>query len=352
MKIKRKYILLGVIVLFVVGIILLKATKQSAMAKTQQTMPVPTVKISTPRIETITATLQYTGNMMPIQQAGVYSKVSGNLEKVYVNIGDKVKQGQLLALIDTTLLVQLSNQTSATFNNAKLQYDRAKDLFSQNLGSKQDVDNSEAAMLVAKANAENAATQLSYARITAPFSGTITQRFLDAGAVVTTGNATLFTLMDLDSMRVFVNVLEKDIPSVSEGKQADITVDAYPDRHFTGNVARSGGAVDPATRTLTVEIDVANRDHALMSGMFSNVTMILNKHENTITVPKETVLGDSTSKWVFVVTESKTAHRVPVKTGAEQNNVLEILSGLSGQEKLIVVGQQFVKDGGPVNLQQ
>jgi membrane fusion protein (multidrug efflux system) len=277
--------------------------------------------------------------------------VIGNLEGVYINIGEAVRQGQLLAMIDTTLLAQQYAQASATYNNAKLQYDRAKDLFAKNLGAKQDVDNSQAAMLVAQANADNAATQLSYSRITAPFPGIITQRFLDPGAVVTANNATLFTLMDLDSMRVFVNVLERDIPAVTIGKKADITVDAYPDRHFEGIVTRSSQAVDPATRTLSVEVDAPNRDHTLKPGMFTNVTVILGQHENVVTVPAEAVLGDSNGHWVFTVADNNTAHRVPVKTGAEQNNRTEIVSGLSGQEKLIVVGQQFVKDGGPVNIQ-
>ncbi len=351
MKKRHRYIWFGVAVLIVIGVIGYRLSNRTDPAKAQRQQPVPAVKVASPSVETITASVQYTGSMTAIRQAGVYSKVVGNLENVYVNIGDVVHEGQLLAMIDTTLLAQQYAQAAATFHNAELQYQRSKDLYTQNLGSKQDEDNAEAAMLVAKANAENAATQLSYARITAPFSGVITQRFLDPGAVVTASNATLFTLMNLDSMRVLVNVLEKDIPQVTVGKEADIMVDAYPDRHFAGRVARTSDAVDPATRTLTAEIDASNRDHALKPGMFSKVTIVLGEHRNAVTVPTQAVLGDSTGSWVFTVVDNHTAHRVPVETGVQQNERTEILSGLTGEEKLIVVGQQFVKDGAPVNVE-
>ena len=349
MKKTLKFVLLAAGVLAIAGIIGYRAAHR-ASAKTPRQQPVPAVKIAQPVVETIVNSLEYTGNMMPIQQAGVYSKVTGNLEAVYANIGEAVRTGQLLAVIDTTLLVQQYAQNAATYENAKIQYERARDLFAKDLGPKQDVDNAQAAMLVAQANANNAATQLGYARITAPFTGVITQRFLDPGAVVTANNATLFTLMDLDSMRVFVNVLEKDIPAVTTGKRATITVDAYPDRKFDGAVTRSSQAIDPSTRTMTVEIDVPNREHTLKGGMFSRVTLVVGEHPNSVTLPTQAVLGDSTGHWVFVA-ENNVARRVPVKTGVEEDNRTEITTGLTGQERVIVVGQQFVKDGGPVNIQ-
>jgi membrane fusion protein (multidrug efflux system) len=351
MKKSLRFVLFAAVVVFVIGIIGFRATHRASAAKIQRQQPVAAVKIAQPVVETITSTLEYTGNMMPIQQAGVYSKVTGNLEAVYANIGEAVRGGQLLAVIDTTLLAQQYAQTAATYENAKIQYERARDLFAQNLGPKQDVDNTQAAMIVAQANANNAATQLSYARITAPFTGVITQRFLDPGAVITANNATLFTLMDLDSMRVFINVLERDIPAVTTGRRATITVDAYPDRQFDGVVTRSSQAIDPNTRTMMVEIDVPNREHTLKGGMFSRVTLVVGEHPSSVTLPTQAVLGDSTGNWVFTVGENNLAHRVPVKIGIAQNNLTEITSGLSGQERVIVVGQQFVKDGAPVNIQ-
>jgi membrane fusion protein (multidrug efflux system) len=351
MKKSLRFTLLGVVVLFIGGMIAFRATHDAKAAKSQRQTPVPAVRLASPTVETMTDALQFTGGMAPIQQAGVYSKVTGNLEAVLVNMGQPVNQGQLLAIIDTTELAQQYTQAAATYTNARLQFDRAQELFTKNLGARQELDNAQAAMTVSKANLDNAATRLSYARVTAPFAGVITQRFLDPGAVVTASNATLFTLMDLDSMKVVINVLEKDIPAVTRGKRAVIMVDAFPDRKFDGSVSRSSDAVDPSTRTMAVEIDVPNRDHTLKPGMFANVMLVIGEHPNAVTVPSQAVLSDAKGPYVYTVDGNNTAKRVPVTTGTQQNNRIQVLSGLSGQERVIVVGQQFVKDGGPVNIQ-
>ena len=144
-------------------------------------------------------------------QAGIFSKVSGNLESIYTDMGSNVFSGQLLATIDSTELYQQFQQTNATYQNARMTFDRVQQLIDKNLASKQDLDNADAAMKVAKANYEAAATRLSYARIIAPFSGIITKRFLDPGALVAANNATLFTLMNLDRIKIIVNVPEKDV---------------------------------------------------------------------------------------------------------------------------------------------
>jgi RND family efflux transporter MFP subunit len=351
MKKSLRFTSFGLVVVIILGIIGFRMMHRDDPASAKRQQPVPAVRTATPSITTLTSTLEYTGNMMAIQQAGVYSKVTGNLEAVYVNIGQTVRQGQLLAMIDTTLLAQQYAQASATYQNTRLQFQRVQDLFSKDLGPKQDVDNAQAAMSVAQANANSAATQLSYARVTAPFTGIITQRFLDPGAVVTANNATLFTLMDLDSMRVFINVLERDIPAVTPGRKASTTVDAYPGKPFDGVVTRSSQALDPSTRTMMVEIDVPNRDHTLKAGMFSRVILVIGERPNALTVPTQAVLGDSSGHWVFTVAENNVARRIPVQTGIEQNNRTEITTGLTGQERIIVVGQQYVKDGAPVNVQ-
>src|SRR3990172_4385846 len=143
-------------------------------------------------------------------------------------MGEFVKQGRLLATIDSTELVQQVLQTSATYRNGRLNYERTKELVGQNLLATQDLDNALTAMSVSRANYENAITKLSYTRITAPFQGIITRRFLDPGAVVTSSNTTLFTLMDLDKVKVIISVPEKDVPSLEKAKLAEVTVDALP----------------------------------------------------------------------------------------------------------------------------
>jgi RND family efflux transporter MFP subunit len=341
---------LGAVVVLITAFLIVRTLPRTKAGNLPRVQVVPAVQVAAPTRETVTDALQYTGTMTPIQQADVYAKVYGNLEAVFVNIGQAVRSGQMLAVIDTTLLAQQYHQAEATFMNDSLQFVRTQTLYTENLGAKADVDNARAAMDVAQATRNDAATQLGYARITAPFSGTITRRLLDPGAVVTAGNATLFTLMDLDSLKVLINVIEKDIPRVTKGQRVQLVVDAYPDRIYTGVVRRSSEAEATDTRTMIVEIDAPNPDHSLKAGMFANVHLILDQRDQALTIPTSAVLRDSTRQWIFAVADS-TAHRMTVETGVEQNNRTEIIKGLTGTEKVVVVGQQFVKDGGPVRIQ-
>jgi len=308
------------------------------------------VAVQKPARQTVTYALQFTGDMAALRQASIYSKVDGNLERVYVDIGSAVGAGQILALIDTTLLYQQYQQAAATFQNAQANYRRTKELSEQNLVAKQEIDNADAAAKVARAAYELASTRLGYARITSPFSGYITKRSLDPGALVTANNMSLFMLMDLDAVKVVVNVLEKDIPLIKEGKQARVTVDAYPGQEFAGTIRRFAEAVDLSTRTMPVEVDIANRNHLLKPGMFARVTLIVDEHRNSITVPTQSVLSDDNGSFVFI-TMNDTARRLPVVVGLEQNSRTEILKGLAGDENIVTTGQQFVKDGSQVSIQ-
>jgi membrane fusion protein (multidrug efflux system) len=318
---------------------------------TSRRSTVPGVSLDPVRRTIVNRTLHFTGDVLAIQQASIFAKVSGNLERVLVDIGTPVRAGSLLALIDTTELAQQYQQAEATFENARVSWVRSKELFDQNLVSRQDLDNAATAKKVAAAAYENARTRLGYARVTAPFSGYITRRFLDPGALVTTNNSTLFTLMDLDHMKVAINILEKDIPLIAEGKSAVITVDAYPGKEFPGKISRFSNAVDQGTRTMVVEIDVPNPEHTLKPGMFANVSLVIETHTNALTIPSGAIMRDDRGPYVFTVL-ADTARKVRVVPGIEQEGTTEIVDGLEGVSGIISAGQQFLKDGSPVIVQQ
>ena len=346
---KRSKLIVVSIGVVVVGIVAYRILPGGA-ATDGRRQSLPLVKTQKPVRESVTYKLQFTGDMVAERQANIYSKVGGNLDRVYVDIGSLVRAGQLLALIDTTELYQQYQQASATYENARANYQRTKELSEQNLVAKQEIDNADAVLKVARANYELVSTKLSYAHVTAPFSGFITKRYLDPGALVTASTTSLFTLMDLGAMKVTVNVLEKDIPRIKEGKQAQVTVDAYPGREFTGVVARYSEAVDLSTRTMGVEVDIPNRDRLLKPGMFARVTIHVDEHHNALTVPTQALFSDDRGTYVFIAVND-TAKRLAVRVGAEQNNRTEILTGLTGSEDIITVGQQFVKADGPVSVQ-
>jgi membrane fusion protein (multidrug efflux system) len=309
------------------------------------------VAVASPLKQTMARSLRFTGDVVPLQQAQIFSKVSGNLDRVLTDIGSGVRRGQLLALVDTTELAQQMQQAAATYKNTVLNHRRTLDLYGQSLVSRQDKENADAALAIAEAAFEAARTRLGYARITAPFDGTITRRYLDPGALVGPGTGTLFLLMDLREMKIIINVREKDIPLLRTGTEASVTVDAFPGSVFTGRVTRFSQAVDLGTRTMPVEVDIPNTDGRLKPGMYATVMVIIERRANALTVPTMAVLKDDAGSYLFVA-ESDTARRVLVATGIDDGNRTEITSGLAGTEAVIVEGQQLVRPGAPVLVQR
>lgn len=346
---KRTKIILLLIAIIVIALVIIKITSNN-MAANQQRSNVIVVKTQKPVIQNLSEQLEYNGNIAAIQQAGIFSKVTGNLENIFVDIGYFVNQGQLLAVVDSTQLYQNYQQAYATYYNNKIAYDRNSELYDQNLIAKQDLDNSEAAMKISEATYKNAATQLSYAKITAPFSGFITQKFLDRGALIQNNNSTIFTLMKMDVVKVYVYILEKDIPMIHNNEQCVVMVDAFPDKKFYGKITRKSNALDLNTRTMTYEIDIPNSDYTLKPGMFATVYFLLAEHKNAITIPKDALLKDASDNYVFAVENGK-AKRINVKAGVTEDNIVEITGGLTTSTEIITTGQEFARDGAKVQVQ-
>jgi membrane fusion protein (multidrug efflux system) len=348
--VKRKYIyfIAGCFVLVALFVWRIASGDPGADTRRQS---IPVVNTENALRQTVMYNLLYTADVAAVQQAGIYPKVSGTLDHVYVDMGSPVRRGQMLALIDTTELSQTRQQAAATAQNARLTYRRTKDLYDQKLVAAQDLENAEATMKVAVAALDIATTRLDYARITAPFSGTITKKFLDPGAVVSALTSTLFTLMDPDRMKIIINILEQDIPRVTMGLEASVSVDAFPGKKFTGTVSKFSQAVDLATRTMAVEVDIPNPGHLLAPGMFATVSLNVGQKNDALTLPTQALLKDDQGLYVYIA-RGDTARRTRVTTGSEQNSRTEILSGLEGTEDVITTGQQFVRSNGPVAVKK
>ena len=318
-------------------------------------IPTPFVSVAKPEHRDLTYTLDYEGDVLPVLQANIFSKVAGTLEAVYTDMGHTVRGGQLIALIDTTEAYQSLLLAQAAYENARAGETRTRELAAKKLTSLQDVDNAVAQLRSTKANYEAARIRLDYAKIRAPFHGYITKRYLDAGTTVsatpttTSGASTIYTIMDIDSVKVLVNVLDLDVPNVRPGLKATVTVDALPGKMLTGYVARTAQAISTGTRTMPVEIVIPNRDGELKPGSFARVQLVLGEHPNALTVPTEAVMQDKEGSYVLTLADTL-AKRLPVKTGLKRSGVTEILSGLSGSEDVIIVGQTFAKPDGRVQL--
>ena len=347
---KKKYFIGGGIVVALLLIVILRISLTSSTIDPRR-QGVALVKVQKPFKETMRTVFTYTGDILPLQQAAIYSKVTGNLERNYVEMGTYVHSNQMLALIDTTELFQQYQQTNATYQNTSLLFERAKQLFERNLAAKQDVDNTEAAMKVAKANYDAAKTHLSYAHIVAPFNGFVTRRFLDAGALVNASTSTLFTMMYLDSVKIIVYVPEIDLSQMYHVRTAKVTLDALPNQEFIGYVSRFSEAVDLATRTMPIEVDIPNHSRMIKPGMFATISFIVSERPDALTLSSDDLLKDDNGYFVFI-SDGKKAHQVRITIGNESNSHTEILSGLNGDEDVITTGQQFVKEGTTLTIQK
>ncbi len=364
---KRVYALIsGVVILL--ALFTYFRIRANANDPARNARPIPSVQISTAKRGSISRTISFTGDIMPIQQASIFSKVGGNLDREFVDIGDYVQQGQLLALVDTTIYSQNTRQAQgafmqaeATLTNAKVTYERNKSLLDQNLIAKQDLDNSETAYKVAQAqyetanaNYKNAVTQLDYCKITATFSGYITRRYLDPGVYVTASSnvqgSTLFLLAEIQRVKIDVNVLEKDVPLLGKIKDADVTVDPYPNQIFKGRISRISQQIDLATRTMPVEVDLDNYQSLLKPGMFANVKLVLAEVGGVLILPTQDIQNDDSGSYVYTLAIDSAVHKAYVKIGISQDNENEIISGLTDSQQIISMGQDLVQNGMKVRI--
>jgi membrane fusion protein (multidrug efflux system) len=242
-------------------------------------------------------------------------------------------------------------------------------LIKQQFVAQQDVDTAQVTLEMALAQLEafkaqvkqmevalqQAETNLGYSYIRAPFAGYIAERNLDPGAFVngsTGGTSTLsrgiLNLHEIDTVRTMIEVVEKDIPLIKIGQAAEVRAEAYPDRVFTGRVTRVVQALNRATRTMTVEVDLPNPDRMLKGGMFARVEVKVGLHQNAVQIPIDAVTRLEDVQYVYVVQDGK-ARQVPVEVGSRVDNLVEITKGLTGTEHVIVSGKDLVGNGTTVD---
>src|SRR5215510_6199252 len=375
---------LGVIIFFAVTALVVFRLSGGAKPDTRKAR-VTTVATATPLKQDLDIRLPYTADITPNQAVNLFSRVDGYIAKLYVDKGDLVKANQLLIEIDHTDYRHAVDQAKANLTaararvaqqdasvrNTTLTLNRMQTLIKDQFISQQDLDNAQVAydaaaaaldslraqvqqMEVALAQAE---TNLAYSYIRAPFSGYVAERNLDLGAYVsgtTAGTSTvsrgILTLHEIQKVRILIEVVEKDVPLIQIGQKAEVRAEAYPDRVFEGTVTRVVQALNRATRTMTIEVDLPNKDHVLKGGMFARVEILVGTRRNAIQIPIDAVSRLEDSQYVYIVREGR-AQRMPVEIGVREENRVEIIKGLNGSEQVIISGKDLVHDGAPVQTQ-
>jgi membrane fusion protein, multidrug efflux system len=322
-------------------------------APSSAALPVQTIPV---KRRDLARTLALPGNVSPWLQATLYAKVPGYLKSMHADKGDVVKKRQLLAVLDAPEVEQLFQQADADYQIKQVTFERMRNVWRENpdVIAKQDVDMAEAAAKAAKHLRDSRRAMLEYTKVFAPFDGTVTARFADPGAFIpaATGSATqsipLYTVMDLNTVRIYVSVPQEAALWANQGVPAVLTARELPGQEFRGAITRTTTALDPSTRTLLVEIDLPNQDHRLRPGMFVTATLLLEEHPQALALPPAALVSDKTGISVFIVERGK-AKQVMVKTGLDDGARVEIIEGLEENMEVVVVGKTGLTDGQAVD---
>ncbi len=314
------------------------------------------------------------GSIRADRQATLYAKVAGYLKSLSVDTGDRVQAGQSLGEIEVPeLLADVAKykaelvRAEAEVKVADLEAGRLSKAQKQapDLVLPQAVDNSEgrlamarAGVGMARANLERTDILLRYARITAPFAGIVTARFVDAGAFIpaaTSGSAAqtaaIVTIADFTTVRAQVALPEIEAALAEAGQPVRLTVEGLGGRIFAGKISRMSYALDNATKTMLVEADLPNADLALRPGMYAGVKVGVEKHTEAMLIPVEALVMEKSNAFAFVADRDK-ARKTAIKIGFNDGTKVEVLSGLTGSEVLILVGKMTLIDGAAVNVSE
>jgi RND family efflux transporter MFP subunit len=344
-----------------------RAAAESRLKQQTEEAAIPTVSVVSPGQGAPTNELVLPGVTQAFTDAPIYARTNGYLKRWYFDIGARVKKDQLLAEIDTPEVDQQSQQARADLETAqanlsiaKITADRWQGLVQDGSVSQQETDqalsNLKAVQATVQSNAANVRRleQLqSFEKVYAPFDGIITARQTDIGALIDAGASTqpreLFHMAAIRTLRVYVAVPEVHSPGVRTGGSATLTLDEFPGETFRGTIVRNANAIDLASRTLLVEVDIDNATGRLLPGAYVFVHLKLPDQTRSVIVSSNTLIFRKEGLQVGLVRDGK-AVLVPVKIGHDFGNTVEIISGLQPTDAVIVDPSDSLLDGMPVRV--
>ncbi|PYU28544.1 MAG: efflux transporter periplasmic adaptor subunit [Acidobacteria bacterium] len=354
---RRRWVVVPVVALGVAGILvsgILQRVRARAVVNTETAaMAVPTVIVVTPQAGAPSNELVLPGNVEPYIAAPIFARTNGYVKRWYVDIGARVRKGQLLAEIDTPEVDQQLQQSrsnlataEANLKLAEITKTRYQGLLKTNAVSQQDADNAtgtfnanQTTVEAMQANVKQLEAMQSFEKIYAPFDGIVTVRNVDVGDLINSGSAPgtktdLFHIAQPGKLRVYVYVPQEYSQAATPGLTAELTLAEFPGKRFAGKLVRTANAISFATRTLQVEVDVDNPTGVLLSGSYAEVHLKLAGLTSTHIVPVDTLLFRSEGLQVAVVKDGKVV-LTKVTPGHDFGDQIEIVAGLKGDESII-----------------
>jgi RND family efflux transporter MFP subunit len=355
---------------FVITGINSRAEAKSGLEKDALAMAIPTVTVIHPGSGANADEIVLPGNMQAFVDTPIWARTSGYLKAWHVDIGTRVKKGQLLAEIEAPEINQQLQQARAQLSTdeanlklAEITAERYTGLLKQDSVSRQDVDNAvqnaaarKATVESSKANVARLEEMVGYEKVNAPFDGVVTARNVDVGALINAGanppGKELFHLASNSTLRVYVNVPEAYSRATKEGIPTYVTLDEYPGRKFSGTVVRNANAIDAVSRTLLVEVDVKNPGGQLLPGSYVSVHLRLpSKGGQSVTIPANSLIFRSQGLQVALVRDKKTV-LVPVTLGHDFGDSVEVVHGIQPNDAVIVNPSDSIRPGEQVQVQE
>jgi RND family efflux transporter MFP subunit len=370
----KRPVIIGVILVLGIGLAVFKGIHSRVEAEEQlhsvaRASSIPFVDVVYPKGNSEAEEVELPGNTQAFTDTPIYARTSGYVQHWYVDIGAHVKQGQLLAVIETPELDQQLAQAKAELKNAQANLQisqitatRWQKLIKTNSVSQQETDQAisdlgskQALVDSNKANVDRLEQLQAFERITAPFDGVITARNTDIGALIQAGDNTgpkeLFHLAAVQKLRVYIPVPEVYASSIKTGEEVPVTLDAFPGEKFTGTLVRNADAIDSNSRTLNVEVDVANPSGRLMPGAYAFVHLKVPASTGAVSVPSNVLLFRSEGLRAGVVRNGH-IQLTPITIGQDYGASVEVLSGLSAQDAVIVNPSDSLANGAAVQIAQ
>lgn len=383
-------------VLLAVGIIPRLSRQRAALAAVNESaITHPVVSLVHPKKGEPTSELLLPGNIQPLYSATVYARVDGYVERRNVDIGSKVKAGQVLVVISSPEIDQQLLQARATLAQSQASLQQAKAALQQSkanaeltrltkerdlpLGeqhaiSQQIVDEAvqandariadvvaadanitaaEANVTANRANVARLEQMQGFEHVLAPFDGVITERNVERGDLVNTGGTagkSLFSIAQSGTLRIQVDVPQSEAVNIQDGQKASVEVKERLGHEYTGTVVRSASSLDSAARTMLTEVQVDNHDGSLLPGMYAQIKFMLAQQHISLIIPTSSLVIDRTGMHVVTVVNKDKIHFIPVAIGRDMGTQVEILNGLEGSESLVASPSDLLNEGQSVEV--
>jgi RND family efflux transporter MFP subunit len=369
-----KVLIIVVLVVLVAGFVVVRgihARIDAAAVIREKTLEqaIPSVSVIHPKRGEMQEEISLPGNIQAFVDAPVYARTSGYLKKWYTDIGTRVKNGQLLAEIDSPEVDQQLAQAKAQLATAQANLKLAEITMNRDLGMmkdaipRQDVDNAVGAYEADKATVESAAANVkhleqlvAFEKVFAPFDGLITARNTDVGQLINAGNGgaaqELFRISSTDKLRIFISVPQAYAAAAAPGVYANLTLIESPGRHYAGKVARNTGMIDPTTRTLLTEVDIDNTSGQLLPGAYAEVHLKLPAATAALVVPVTALIFRAAGLQVAVVRDGNRAELVHVTQGRDFGTEVEITSGITPKDEVIINTPDSLTSGATVRVER